>query len=174
MYQWQQCASQYGQAHHGHQPYPAPMHAAKWDGPPDLGDHQGFLSRLGRSSAWSFHARDDRCGAPQPADEDNDVSGDLCEEDYRSKRLMKHKGVYYLQSPEAVNGLLNVERYAARWPLIPVAELHASSIQHPLHPEWRWLLHSRRVPVQAIASDEASSVAQPADDRPRCAGGQSS
>ena len=43
------------------------MHAAKWDGPPDLGDHHGFLSRLGRSSAWSFHARDDLCGAPQPA-----------------------------------------------------------------------------------------------------------
>ena len=29
------------------------MHAREWDGPPDLGDHHCFLSRLGRSSAWS-------------------------------------------------------------------------------------------------------------------------
>ena len=86
--------------------------------------------------------------------------------------------VYYLQNPEAVTRLLSVERYATRWPLIPVAELHASSVQHPLHPEWRWLLHSRRVPC--IASDVTSSVAQPAvvttsaaqlaDSRPPCAG----
>ena len=52
---------------------PAPMHATQWDGPPDLGDHHGFLSRLGRSSAWSFHARDDRCGAPQPAARPKDL-----------------------------------------------------------------------------------------------------
>ena len=32
------------------------------------------------------------------------------------------------------------------------------------------LLHSRRVPVQATPSDEAGSAAEPADDRPRCAG----
>ena len=32
------------------------------------------------------------------------------------------------------------------------------------------LLHSRRVPAQATASDEACSAAQPADDRPPCAG----
>ena len=32
------------------------------------------------------------------------------------------------------------------------------------------LLHSRRVPVQATASDEACSAAPPADDRPPCAG----
>ena len=92
------------------------------------------------------------------------------QEDDKPTRLIKHKHVYYLQKPESVNGLLSVERYAARWPLIPVAELHASSIQHPLHPEWRWLLHSRRVPVQAVASEEASNVAQLADDRPRCTG----
>ena len=78
--------------------------------------------------------------------------------------------VYYLENQEAVNALLSVERYAARWPLIPIEELHASSVQHPLHPAWRWLLHSRRVPVQVIASDDASGAAQPADSRPRCAG----
>ena len=46
----------------------------------------------------------------------------------------------------------------------PPEHLHASSVQHPQHPEWRWLLHTRRIPVLA-ASDvsqrgvpEASSV----------------
>ena len=136
----------------------------------DFIEHRHMLNLFAQLPEDHQSVEFDSCGAPQPADEDNDLSGDPCEEDYRPKRLMKHKMVYYLRNPEAVNRLLNVERYAARWPLIPVAELHASSIQHPLHPEWRWLLHSRRVPVQAIASDEDSSVAQPADDRPRCAG----
>ena len=72
-----------------------------------------------------------------------------------------------LASPEAVHALLAVERYAERWPLIPVAELHASSVQHPLHPDWRWLLHVKRVPVQPDAGDGAP---QPTDQRPRCAG----
>ena len=115
-------------------------------------------------------------GAPQPAqtdhgqDEEEKGGEQSDEEDNRPKRFIKHDMVYYLQNPEAVNDLLNVERYAARWPLIPVAELHASSVQHPLHPEWRWLLHSRRVPVQAIATEEDIGAAQPADSRPRCAG----
>ena len=76
-------------------------------------------------------------------------------------------------------GLLSVDRYAERWPLIPVAELHASSVQHPLHPEWRWLLHSRRVPciasnvssgVAQHADSSTSVAAQPADSRPPCSG----
>ena len=75
---------------------------------------------------------------------------------------MKHRGVYYLQSPELVQKLLDVDRYRQRWPLIPSEELHASSVQHPEHPDWRWLLHSRRVPVEA-ATD-------PSHDKPPCAG----
>ena len=64
---------------------------------------------------------------------------------------MNHRGVYYVQSPALVHKLLDVDRYSQRWPLIPPEELHASSVQHPEHPEWRWLLHSRRVPVEAPA-----------------------
>ena len=116
----------------------------------------------------------DSLNAPQAASADHDGADDQSEEekaeqeDVKAQGLfIKHQMVYYLQNPEKVNEYLSVERYADRWPLIPPAELHASSIQHPLHPEWRWLLHSRRVPVQASANDEASSVA---DDRPRCAG----
>ena len=77
--------------------------------------------------------------------------------------LLRHGDVYYLHAPELVHLLLDVERYSKRWPLIPAEELHASSVQHPGHPEWRWLLHSRRVPVLPGASD-------PADTRPPCAG----
>ena len=95
--------------------------------------------------------------------------------------LLKHGDVHYLQSPELVHALLDVDRYVARWPLIPVAELHASSVQHPSHPDWRWLLHVRRVPVKPFAekpdcdasqlADTLTSDAPPGHDtRPRCAG----
>ena len=88
-----------------------------------------------------------------------------------SHSMVKHKGVYYVQNPDKVQQLLKVKRYADRWPLIPVEELHASSVQHPAHPEdpeWRWLLHTRRVPVVARSSQPccsngiAGSVSQPA------------
>ncbi len=99
------------------------------------------------------------------------------------RALVKHRGVYYLQSPELVQKLLDVDRYRQRWPLIPCEQLHASSVQHPEHPEWRWLLHSRRVPVVAPpeatagtcgasqpAADRSGGASQPADERPPCAG----
>ena len=76
--------------------------------------------------------------------------------------LVKRGDIYYIQSPDRVHALLDVERYAARWPLIPPQELHASSVQHPANSEWRWLLHVRRVPT--------AGVPQPADPRPPCAG----
>ena len=66
--------------------------------------------------------------------------------------------------------LLNVNRYGERWPLIPKEELHASSVQHPAHrddPAWRWLLHTRRVPVLDGA---ARSVYSAAAQLPPCAG----
>ena len=122
--------------------------------------------------ARTFHVG----GAAQPADsscrspEDTDDEGPVSEKATRQPDLLKHGDVYYLQSPEAVNALLNVERYALRWPLIPAVELHASSVQHPQHPDWRWLLHVRRVPVTPHSGDGPSGAAQPADPRPRCAG----
>ena len=44
-----------------------------------------------------------------------------------------------------IHEILNVERYIQKWPLIPKAELHASSVQHPDDTSMRWLLHTRRV-----------------------------
>ena len=63
--------------------------------------------------------------------------------------LLKHNDVYYLQSSEQTHALLDVERYANRWPFAPQEGLRASSVQHPGKPKWRWLLHSCRVPVRA-------------------------
>ena len=76
-------------------------------------------------------------------------------------------GVAYLQNPTRVQELFSVERYQERWPLIPQEELYASSIQHPDNPSWRWLLHSRRVPVLAKG---ALRPAAEDPDRPPCAG----
>ena len=50
-----------------------------------------------------------------------------------ARTLLKHKGVYYIQSPDKVQKLLDVERYGGRWLLIPGEELHASSVEHPEH-----------------------------------------
>jgi len=72
--------------------------------------------------------------------------------------LLKHYGVYYIQSPELVHKILDTNRYAQRWPLIPQNELHASSVQHPHYAGWRWLLHSRRVPLL----EDVDGVSQPA------------
>ena len=41
----------------------------------------------------------------------------------RTRTLVKHRGVYYLQSPEMVQRLLDVDRYRQRWPLIPPEEM---------------------------------------------------
>ena len=92
-------------------------------------------------------------GGPQ---EDDDAALD---KPILRRTLVKHKGIYYVQSAEKVHEFMNVERYAKRWPMIPSAELHASSVQHPSHPEWRWLLHTRRVPVLSHADVAQLGVA---------------
>ena len=48
---------------------------------------------------------------------------------------------------KAITALLAVEKYAELMPRIPLEELHASSVQHPMDASARWLLHSRRVQV---------------------------
>ena len=111
----------------------------------DFIEHRHMLNLFAQPPENHRSVEVDSLNAPQAARRDHDGADDQSEEekaeqeDVKPKGLfIKHQMVYYLQNPEAVNGLLSVERYAARWPLIPVAELHASSIQHPLHPEWRW------------------------------------
>ena len=75
------------------------------------------------------------------ATENSDEEVDPSATTLSTRALRKHRGIYYLQSPDQVHQLLDVKRYSQRWPLISAEELHVSSIQHPYHPEWRWLLH---------------------------------
>jgi hypothetical protein len=105
------------------------------------------------------------------AGEDGDDASDADEN--TTAALMKPRvvwsdGVAYLQNPKRVQELFSVERYQERWPLIPHEELHASSIQHPDNPSWRWLLHSRRVPV--LPNSGAPQPAAGDADLPPCAG----
>ena len=98
------------------------------------------------------------------AEEEEDGPAERCSrQDRIAYSLVKHNGVYYMQSPEKAQVFLNVDRYHERWPLIPTEHLHASSVQHPHHPEWRWLLHTRRVPVMpdADVSQLPASVVGP-------------
>ena len=83
----------------------------------------------------------------------------------RQQLLSDKKGILYFGPAEVIQKFLAVEKYQERWPLVPAAELHASSVRHPMHPEYRWLLHSRRVPVlsEAISGESGG-------DLPRCSG----
>ena len=59
-----------------------------------------------------------------------------------------------------------MKKYHERWERIPMEELEASSVQHPLHSEMRWLLHTRRVPLrEQEATDQTKQ-----DFRQPCAG----
>ena len=57
----------------------------------------------------------------------------------RQQLLSDKKGILYFGPAEVIQKFLAVEKYQERWPLIPAAELHASSVRHPMHPECRWL-----------------------------------
>ena len=73
-------------------------------------------------------------------------------------RLRDDQG-YYVPNAAAIDALLDVRKYSQAWPLIPPDELHASSIQHPTHPGYRWLLNTRRVPTQDIDGSAAEHAA---------------
>ena len=79
----------------------------------------------------------------------------------RTLILVADDGKFCLGPREKVHPILDVQRYVARWPLIPTAELHASSVQHPDDIDMRWLLHTSRVKCTAEPTP---------DSRPRCAG----
>ena len=115
------------------------------------------------------------CVAEEDAEETESSGGE--ERTGKATRLVRVRGEYYLQKPAKVAELLAVDRYRQRWPLIPAEELHASSVQHPEEPSWRWLLHTRRVPVMAekaaqrhAAAGGSDGAAEPVEETPRCAG----
>ena len=103
-------------------------------------------------------------------DEDELIQEELDEDTGRQKLFMRAKndGVYCLGSAQAVNKFLATSRYAELMPSIPEAELYASSIQHPSHPDMIWLLHTRRVPCLSAA--DAQNLASDVVLDSRCAG----
>ena len=99
----------------------------------DYLEHRHKLSLFGTAPE---HQGQEVCA--DAADDLGDVSEAEGEADAsRTRPLLKYCGVYYLQSPQLVHKLLDVDRYILRWPLIPSEELHASSVEHPDHQEWR-------------------------------------
>ena len=122
-------------------------------------EHRYQLNLFGQPpTGWTEQEKDDRETSSSSEEEE--------ERRCRSVRIVN--GIAYIKKPEKIQELLNVERYAERWPLIPKEELHASSVQHPDNPAWRWLLHSRRVPVLPYTQAGSSTAGE--DSRPPCAG----
>ena len=72
-------------------------------------------------------------------------------------RLSKYNGNFCFGPAQKIDEILSVEAYAALMPSIPLEELHASSVQLPKFP-FRWLLHTRRVPLLKAASQVPSDV----------------
>ena len=83
-------------------------------------------------------------------------------------------GCFCLGNAHIVDRYLATHKYAKLMPLIPEEELYASSVQHPFHPEMRWLLHTRRVPClsqeEAETQLQTSGAAQPSGGAAQPAG----
>ena len=84
----------------------------------------------------------------------------------RRGRQLKDEDGFYVIDAHKINEILDVNKYIEAWPTIPKEELHASSVQHPSYPEYRWLLNTQRVPVQATSVGPAVA----AQELPKCAG----
>ena len=121
---------------------------------------------------------------PKPDDSDDEAreADDSSDEEMPATErsggtLLKDEDGYYVADPHKIHQLLDVSKYIEAWPLIPIEELHASSVQHPTHPRYRWLLNTRRVPV--CTPDQLAAATEPGLDEavaatehalPKCAG----
>ena len=93
----------------------------------------------------------------------------------------KSEGCLCFGNAHRIDKLLATSHYEERMPVIPKEELYASSVQHPRHPNYRWLLNTRRVPMseQVVSTEHVggSVAAAPSDEGmapeqagPSCAG----
>jgi hypothetical protein len=113
---------------------------------------------------------------PREKDSDKDSDNEAVTEDssdeetpateQRRGKLLKDEDGFYVIDAHAIHELLDVNKYIEAWPQIPREELHASSVQHPSHPEYRWLLNTRRIPLQA----STEGVVATEHELPKCAG----
>ena len=92
-----------------------------------------------------------------------DSSEDEARQWRRIRPLRDADGVYYVGGTATVCQHVVVEQYATARPLIPVEELRASSVQHPMCPACRWLMHSCSVPARPQETGGASHPAGIAD-----------
>ena len=106
-----------------------------------------FQTPTGATTTWRQYYYqtevDDVC-AEEDAEENCPASGEP--HPARGALLVTGDGAFCFGPKERVHAILDVQRYVTQWPLIPMAELHASSVEHPDDRSMRWLLHSRRVP----------------------------
>ena len=116
-----------------------------------------------RANASDTEASD---GSEPEAEEEEAADEEAFATEQRRGRLLKDENGYYVIDAYEIHKLLDVHKYIEAWPQIPAEELHASSVRHPSHPEFRWLLHTRRIPLQASCSDSVATE----HGLPKCAG----
>jgi hypothetical protein len=107
-----------------------------------LAKPDGRRSRLFQCSTEEVHEEED---APPDTSSATPPAG--------GKFYHTENHIFCVGDPDKVDKFFGVQHYIAAWPKIPTEELHASSVQHPHHPDMRWLLHSRRVPTDVAQSD---------------------
>ena len=69
-----------------------------------------------------------------------------------SRVLLREDAEHNVCIAATIDALLDVGKNSKAWPLIPLEELHASSIQHSARLDYRWLLNTRRVPMRGRAN----------------------
>ena len=109
----------------------------------DWSEHRSYVY------IWQQYVPDGVEAAELPADPGSDdgadaVGGEAADDrpqkTGRASNLLRDEdGVFYFGEPATINSFLAVERYQEFMPNIPVTELHGSAVQHPDHPEFRWL-----------------------------------
>ena len=107
--------------------------------------YEVYLFREGTgTTTWKqqFYGREDEGLCEEEEGGRTDASGS--QHSTQGTLLVDENGTFCVGPKDTIHAILNVQRYVARWPLIPVDELHASSVQHPDDVHMRWLF-SRRV-----------------------------
>ena len=90
---------------------------------------------------------------------------DLLHTDSGTSEFLTCDDILCFGNPDKINNHLSVDGYMDRRPLIPKAELLASSVLHPAHPSLAWLLHTRRIPLKPDSRKPRLNSAEPS-----CAG----
>ena len=104
----------------------------------------------------------DDCSSDDDASsEERDSEHDEVSARQRRGKLLRDAHGYYIFDAHTIDSLLDVRKYMESWPLIPAEELHASSVQHPSYPHFRWLLHTRRVHTQTVEQAPSTGAREP-------------